>query len=110
MKKALLVAGLLLLVAAPVMYATCYLTFITESLPGHTVGVAASYDIEVCCGTGPYTFAITSGALPAGLSMNSAGHISGTPTAEADTTIFVKLTDSAGCHLTQAFAVYVFAP
>ena len=108
MKKAVFV-GILSLCLAASAFATCqYLTFITESLPAFYVDVPASFEIEVWGGTAPYTFQITSGSLPPGMSMNSSGVISGTPTQTGyDWTIFVKVTDANGCHLTQAFAVYV---
>lgn len=83
------------------------LTFITESLPDFTVGVHANFDIEAVGGTPPYRFEITGGALPAGLKLKKNGTIKGTPTQVDDTVIFVRLTDSAGCSLTQAFAVRV---
>jgi hypothetical protein len=102
-------AGILSLCFAVSVFATCqYLTFITESLPAFFVGQPACFQIEVWGGTAPYTFQITSGSLPPGLSMSSSGKITGTPTtAGYDWTIFVKVTDANGCHLTQAFAVMV---
>jgi len=107
MRKTLLVAAIVLSVAS-MAYANCQLlTFITESLPDFTLNTPGSTAIEVWGGTAPYTFTITSGTLPAGLSMSSAGVISGTPTAVDDTTVFVKVTDSVGCHLTSAYAVRV---
>lgn len=107
MRKRVLIATLALALATTA-FANCnLLTFITESLPGFFVNEPASFAIEVWGGTAPYTFTITSGALPSGLSMSSAGVISGTPTAVADTTIFVRVTDANGCQLTQAFAVRV---
>lgn len=86
------------------------LTFITESLPDFHVGVPANFQIEVSGGTPPYRFEITDGALPAGLTLDKHGRIRGTPTQEADTTVFVRVTDKNGCNLTQAFAVRVVSP
>lgn len=48
-------------------------------LPSGTVGTAYSEQINVTGGTAPYTFVATT-ALPAGLSMDTAGLITGTPT------------------------------
>ena len=105
MKKRLGVVAIALLISTAA-YGNCsWLTFITESLPGFYVSEPAYFAIEVWGGTAPYTFQITSGSLPAGLSMSSAGVISGTPTTVDNTTIFVKVTDANGCHLTQAFMV-----
>lgn len=86
------------------------LTFLTESLPDFHLGQPANFQIEAIGGTPPYRFEITGGALPAGLKFKKDGTIKGVPTELADTTIFVKLTDSAGCTLTQAFAVRVVSP
>ena len=56
----------------------------------------AAMDPTVSGGTGSYTnFAVTSGTLPTGLNINSAGVISGTPTAVAEATqVTVTVTDS----------------
>lgn len=83
------------------------LTFITESLPDFHVGVPANFQIEASGGTPPYSFAITQGTLPKGLTLSTTGKISGTARRVADTTVFVKLKDKARASLTQAFAVRV---
>jgi len=83
------------------------LTFITESIHDFTQNVPANFQIEAAGGTPPYTFEITQGAMPAGLSLSQTGLITGTPTQEADTTVFVKLSDAADDSVTQAFAVRV---
>ena len=83
------------------------LTFITESLPDFTQGTPVNFQIEAVGGTPPYTFDITQGIMPTGLTLSASGLISGTPNQVADTTVFVKLTDAANDNLTQAFAVRV---
>ncbi|MDD2539719.1 MAG: putative Ig domain-containing protein [Desulfuromonadaceae bacterium] len=69
----------------------------TASLPGATVGTSYSQALAASGGTTPYTWSISAGNLPAGLSLNtSSGVISGTPTTAATATNFtVMVTDSA---------------
>jgi hypothetical protein len=53
-----------------------------SSLPTPVLNAAYSQTISGSGGTSPYTFAVTAGALPTGLSLGaSTGVISGTPTA-----------------------------
>jgi hypothetical protein len=112
MRKAIL--GSVLFIAAigicGVAQAQCTLTTVTESLPAFYVGVPANTQIEVCCGTAPYNFEIIEGALPDGLHMNKSGKITGKPRAEADTTVLVLITDSAGCSLGITYPVLVLTP
>jgi hypothetical protein len=113
MKKGLTVATIVLALlsfAFSPVNRQCALTFITESLPDFTLGVPVNFQLEVCCGAAPYKFKLVQGALPKGLHLNQNGKMTGKPTEEADTTIFVQLTDSAKCSLTQAFQVRVVAP
>ena len=86
------------------------LTFITESVPDFTVGVAGHFDFVVSGGTAPYSFAITQGTLPKALELGIKGRISGVARRQADTTVFIKVTDKVGASLTQAFAVRVARP
>ena len=79
------------------------LTFITESLPGFTVDVPYNFTLEAVGGVPPYEFALTQGEFPDGVNLSASGTISGTATVAGDTTAFVKLSDSEGAHLTQAF-------
>jgi mono/diheme cytochrome c family protein len=55
----------------------------TSPLTVATFGTAYSQTLAAGGGTSPYSWATTAGALPAGLSLNAAGVISGTPTAPA---------------------------
>ena len=111
MRKA--VIGIVVLLAATAVCGVaeaqqCTLTNITESLPGFFVNTPANTEIEVCCGTAPYTFEIIDGALPEGLHMNSHGTITGKPRAEASTTVLVLISDAAGCSLGVTYPVSVF--
>lgn len=86
------------------------LTFITESLPDFTVGITANFDVKASGGTRPYRFEITQGTLPRQLELGIRGKISGVARRQADTTVFIKVTDKVGASLTQAFAVRVVRP
>jgi hypothetical protein len=72
------------------------LTITTASLPNGVVGVAYSLTLAATGGGGSYGWQLTSGSLPAGLTLNaSTGLISGTPTAVATATpLSFKVTDS----------------
>lgn len=60
-------------------------------------------------GKAPVTFAVTGGALPAGLSMNAAGAISGTPTTAGTFDITVQATDALGISATRSETLRVVA-
>jgi hypothetical protein len=72
------------------------------SLPSGTVGVAYTTTLTASGGVSPYTWSITAGVLPQGLSLNaSTGAISGTPLAIGTPAFTVEATDStSGTHLT----------
>jgi large repetitive protein len=73
------------------------LTITTKSLPGGQVGVGYSgATLASTGGTAPVTWLVTSGSLPAGLSLNAGtGAITGTPTLPGTTTVAVTGTDSS---------------
>ena len=71
------------------------LTITTTSLSDGTVGVAYSDTLEATGGVAPYTWAITEGNLPDGLSLDpSTGKISGTPTTPGTFNFTVQVSDS----------------
>lgn len=78
----------------------------TTSVPGAAVGTAYSQALIAAGGTGAYTWAISAGALPAGLALSSAGVISGTPTAVGTSNFTVQAT-SAGANSTLALSIVV---
>jgi hypothetical protein len=80
----------------------------TSPLPAATIGV--SYLVTLTAtGTTPVTWSITSGTLPAGLSLDSAlGKISGTPTATGTATFTAQAANSVGSN-SKVFALAVNA-
>ncbi len=70
-------------------------TVTSSSLPAATAGQAYTATLTAADGTAPYTWSVTSGTLPAGLSLNAAtGAITGTPTGPGTSTVTVTATDS----------------
>lgn len=64
------------------------------ALASMTAGVAVSQALSVTSGTGPYSFAVTGGTLPAGLALSAAGALSGTPTTPGAYNVTITATDS----------------
>ena len=64
------------------------------TLPGATFGASYTTTLAATGGIGPYTWSITQGALPSGLTLSSAGVISGTPTSTGTASFTVTLTDA----------------
>jgi len=85
-------------------------TITTSSLPADTVGVAYNQTLQASGGTTPYTWAISSGTLPAGLSLNtSSGAITGTPTAAGTSNFTARVTDAAAQTATKALSIVINA-
>ncbi len=81
-------------------------TITTASLPGGWVSVPYSETLAATGGTTPYTWAVTAGALPGGLSLDGGtGEISGTPTTEETAVFTVELTDNDGLTDTAEYTI-----
>src|SRR5262245_39125455 len=78
----------------------------TASLPDAAQSTAYNQALTATGGTAPYTWDITEGALPAGLSM-TAGVISGTPSVLANSAFTVRVTDGDGNTATKSLAIKV---
>ncbi|MDX1804342.1 MAG: putative Ig domain-containing protein, partial [Alcanivorax sp.] len=65
-----------------------------SALPNLQQGTAYSQQLSASGGTSPYTYAVTSGSLPTGLTLSSTGLISGTPTASGPYNFTVTATDA----------------
>ncbi len=82
----------------------------TSPLPAGTEGVAYNLQLAATGGTSPYTFAVTSGSLPAGLSLSAAGVITGTPTSAGTASFTVTVTDNIGTTSPKTFALTINCP
>lgn len=84
------------------------------TLPNGAVATAYSQTITASGGTGPYGFALTAGALPAGLTLSAGGALTGTPTAGGSFNFTVTATDSSAFpgpfSGSQAYTLTIAAP
>ncbi|WP_198292862.1 Ig-like domain-containing protein [Hoeflea sp. 108] len=86
----------------------------TMSLPATladgVVGRPYSQTLSATGGTAPYTFSITAGSLPTGLTLNGAtGVVSGTPSTAGTSTFTIAALDSRSFRVTEDYTVTVAA-
>src|SRR5205085_748485 len=87
-------------------------SIVTTSLPAGTVNSPYSVTLAATGGKSPSTWALATGTLPPGLTLSSAGVISGTPTTPVTSTFTVRVTDSTtptALTATGAFAITVMS-
>jgi type VI secretion system secreted protein VgrG len=77
------------------------------TFPNGTVGVAYSQTLTGTGGTAAYTFSMSSGSLPAGLTLTPGGLIAGTPTTAGTSTFVLTAIDSTGCFATLPFTLTI---
>ena len=85
-------------------------TLETQTLPGGVVNQNYSAILSAIGGTGAYTWSISSGSLPPGLTLNSSqGVISGTPTAvqKGGYSFTAQVTDAKGLSATANLSIYI---
>ena len=89
------------------------LSLTTTSLPNGTVNTTYAATLAASGGVTPYTWSITAGSLPAGLTLHpAAGTIGGTPTAAGTYVFTVQVADSQSPSATASrqLAIAVSAP
>jgi hypothetical protein len=94
---------------------TAVLTVATTSLPAGALGVPYNAFVNATGATGTFTWTVTSGSLPAGLtflttSTSSSAQITGTPTLLQTSKFTVQVTDAAGTSVSQALSITVNPP
>ncbi len=80
------------------------------TLPPAIVGASYSQLLAASGGTPPYAWSVTTGALPTGLSLSTAGLISGMPAAVGISSFTVQVTDSNSLTATQSFSIPAINP
>jgi parallel beta-helix repeat protein len=83
------------------------LVITTTSLPTGTVGTPYSATLAASGASTPYSWSLASGRLPRGLSLSSAGVISGTPNKKETASFTVRVTDSNSQTVTKALSIKI---
>ncbi|WP_232245825.1 MULTISPECIES: IPTL-CTERM sorting domain-containing protein [Delftia] len=86
------------------------IVFTPTSLPNGTVGSSYSTTVSASGGMAPYSYTITAGTLPIGLSLNtSTGVISNTPYSSGTTDLTITATDTNGATGSRAYTFTINA-
>ncbi|HEX6099893.1 MAG TPA: ice-binding family protein [Thermoanaerobaculia bacterium] len=86
------------------------ITLNPSTLPAGVTATPYSQSVTATGGTAPYTYAVTNGALPTGLTLNSAtGSIAGVPVQPGLFTFTIGATDAAGCTGAREYTVTIVA-
>jgi hypothetical protein len=81
------------------------------TLPNGVLGTLYSQTVSAVGGTAPYTFAVSSGALPNGLTLNATtGVISGTPTVAGTFNFTITATDANNCPGSRPYSIVIAGP
>lgn len=80
------------------------------TLPNGTYATAYSQAITASGGNGSYSFAVSSGGLPSGLSLAPGGTLSGTPTASGNYSFSVTATDGNGFSASRGYTLTIASP
>ncbi|MCS7042698.1 MAG: Ig domain-containing protein [Bryobacteraceae bacterium] len=83
------------------------LSITTTSLPNGMVGRPYSVTLAASGGSPPYSWSVTSGSLPPGLSLGSGGTLSGQPSTPGLFTFTLTVADSAQGSVSRSFTVRV---
>ncbi|MGY4515788.1 autotransporter domain-containing protein [Lysobacter sp. HA18] len=83
------------------------IAFSTGAWPAATFGIALAQTLQASGGTAPYTYAITNGVLPQGVTLSSAGVLSGAPTQTGTFDVTVEVRDANGFNAAHAFQLVI---
>lgn len=83
------------------------LAITTAALPSATLGVAYSQTLAASGGAPPYSWTVTAGGLPPGITLNQQGALSGTPAATGIFTFTVRATDAAAATAEKTLTLVV---
>ena len=85
-------------------------SFTPSSLSTIGSNVAYSQTFTASGGTAPYTYNLSTGSLPPGLTLSIDGVLSGTPTTNGTYNFSIQVFDDNDCTTTQSYTLEVFCP
>ena len=100
----------LIQVSITILPPTSSIAISPASLAPMTAGAPFSQTLSSTGGVGSYTYSLSSGSLPTGLTLSSAGVISGTPTLRGTYTFSVRSQDSVGDFVVKGYTGTVANP
>ncbi|WP_166211578.1 putative Ig domain-containing protein [Cognatiluteimonas telluris] len=80
------------------------------TLANATAGAAYSQLVTASGGTAPYTFAVSAGSLPAGVTLAAGGALTGTPTTVGSANFTITATDAFGSTGVNTYKIAILAP
>jgi len=83
------------------------ITLTPTTLTQAVLGTNYSEPLSTTGGVGPYTYSLTSGTLPADITMSTAGALTGIPGVTGTFPIEITATDSTGCTGKQTYSLVV---
>jgi hypothetical protein len=98
-------------IVIPVAPVCPFITVNPPTLPAPIFGQFYSQTITATGGVAPYTFTVSTGALPSGLTLNATtGVISGAPSGTGTFNFVITATDANACPGTRAYAFTILLP
>jgi CSLREA domain-containing protein len=85
------------------------LVVIPPTLAPVTAGVSYNQAFDASGGNNSYTFTVSGGALPSGLTLSSGGALTGTATPAGTYNFTIRATDSSGCFGEQSLTLTIYA-
>jgi len=92
------------------VYGPRAVTIVTTALPDAVIDAPYDFSLQAAGGAQPYAWALASGALPAGIALDGAGNLSGTPTELGDSSLTIEATDGGQASATRDFTLVVLPP
>ncbi len=83
------------------------ITITPTILSGGAVGISYNQTLTASGGVAPYTYALSTGSLPPGLTLNSSGLLSGTPTTTGTFNFTIQVTDANSCVGTRSYTLTI---